>query len=195
MRISLVILSALFLLFAEGLNGQDKVKTSNVQQAITSDVQDLRLEEFSAEIRKVQPAITGYALNCDQEVISSAFPDIAAKYQLAGFQKHVAQHVSLLAWKKVRQSSPLRSDKCMNQISFSEYVATWGKIVIESEPSGADIEFNGTRLNQKTGFAKWYPEGSYNVRLTKPGFKLASLTCAVEEGKESECKKTLEPVP
>lgn len=155
-------------------------------------------DDFKAvanEIKVVRPAIDNVALKCDKMVINTALPEIQQVYVSSGLTEEVAKEAALVAWKEVRLSSPLQTDKCMASSSFIAFTLTYGRMIFRSNPSDANLIVNDNALPEKTTHSRLYPSGTYRVRFSKTGYETVEKVCAVLARDEIVCQAELNPKP
>jgi hypothetical protein len=75
-----------------------------------------------------------------------------------------------------------------------ESAASRGKLVLQSDPAGADIEIDSRPLHKQTDTTVWRHAGKTIIRMSKPGYEPLTESCVVEARKEIQFHRKLKPV-
>ena len=145
------------------------------------------------QIKSIDPTIPDDVLEWDGEVVDAALPKVRLKFREEGLNEADAQQATFAAWIRLR-IGPGSLDRfvSLTVIIVVDAVSDSGKLVISSEPDGAEIALNGVPSGV-TLEKLWLPAGTYKIHLSKPGYHPIQEECQVKARKKTEFRKTLVP--
>ena len=150
------------------------------------------LRRTSNEIRARRPETSVVLIERDKKVISTSLAKISEVFTERGFSAAEAEAAATSSWLEMRagaNSLPLTAP--LDDERFTNFVLSLGKLIVNSNPSDADVEIDGIKLQDKTNFAKWIRPGKHRLRLSKAEHEPLEEEFEIKEGKKTQIEKNL----
>jgi hypothetical protein len=151
------------------------------------------LDRTLSQIREERPALSTGILNEDLEAVGAAMPAIWHIFKKRNLSYDDAYMATLDGWLHLRLGK-LSPQSTLSPKDLINLVAEHVRFTIKTNPSGADVELDGTKLPRRTVTAAWCTPGTHRVRIKKEGYQPMEATCEVKSDPPSECIINLIPV-
>lgn len=151
------------------------------------------IEKSVDELEGACPEVAYETLLSDAEAVQASLPAIRYVFLKRGFNSSEAEQATVYGWKQLRVKQ-LEPTAELSPTELINYVSGFGKLVIESSPTGASIEIDGNPLPDTTYLVKWPTPGTYRLKLSLEGYESVEDNCTVVEGKLMHFQKTLKPL-
>jgi PEGA domain len=161
--------------------------------ALHAPAQDLpqkAVDRAKARIRQGNPRISDDVLNEDIRVIQRVYPDVEARYKGRVGTENL-QSALLRQWVIQRTGPrPANPNRSLNPDAFKKQMFEMGILVVNSDPSDAEIFIDGQDTGKKTPQTFLINAGTYTVKCVK-GCLTDQQTAVVKPGEATTVNLTL----
>jgi PEGA domain-containing protein len=125
----------------------------------------------------------------ESNLICSTARSNAAHLESAGLSKNDAELATFSAWLQLKKSG--HAVTSVSTADLENVIETFGLLIVDSEPSEADVTIDANPCSTVTECRYWVPPGSHEIVISKKGYQSEKIQQTVTNGRATRVVKTL----